>query len=165
MLAQIEQSLKEQNLNTNLLYAKDTGLQLDVLTVQLKPDFKGREQVLTLSFYPNSDTGKNTQYLQLFYESPVEFTEQSQVVYLMMLPYLNIKSAIGHYGFNFNNSTAYFKYTFITDEYDLRNTDKLLEVIELIHFTLGVYQPVFQMIETGATDVVAILAKIDEFYQ
>ena len=157
LLKDFSEYLKNSNYNTTLFEAEKTGIQLDVLNVEISKDYKNRQQFMSFTFYPTQEDTVKGKYLQIFTELQLEFNEKTQAIFILVLSYFNPKVVLGHFGFNFSNNSGYLKYTAIINQ----NTDfeSLKEIIEMINFTLDTFQPAFKMIESGITNIEEILKK------
>ncbi len=162
ILKQIQKTLNESEMQTVLLEAENSELPLDVLHTELSPDKKNRNQFLNFTLYPVKDTNISTRYLQLFSELPIQFSEQSKTIFVILLPFFNMKVALGHFGFNSTNSKAYFKYTFIVDELDVKNKERLTEIVGIINYTHTIYQTAFDLIENGSQEIEKIMQTFNQ---
>ena len=164
-LKEIQAALKAADYPTELLEAEKTQLPLNVLSTSIGTDYKERGIHFSFSFYPTDDSGVTGEYMQVFCELPNEFTDTAQSIYVLLIPYLNAKVALGHLGFDFVNKKTYLRYTMLFDAQDPKQLDKVKEIVGMLAYTVETLQAPLKLVEDGVDNLNTILAEYEKVGQ
>jgi len=86
------------------------GGPLDILSVALEADSQNREQQLTLAVYPLSEDLEGSTFIQFFTQYPFELSANCLTSIERILPTINNKLALGHFGISPCQTELHFKY-------------------------------------------------------
>lgn len=161
LLEHLLNHLETQNYTCFMLPKEQTGLPIDVLSIQLNNDYKQREQFLSLSFYPLKKQESNIRYLQLFVQLDMNLTDTSLLNTTFILPYINTQLPLGHFGLNMEELKIYFKFIHIFGNENKLDVKVIQDNIEMTQYILQSLGNIFRQIEEEAMD----FEKLLEYFQ
>jgi hypothetical protein len=108
-LSDLKETLEELEL-TATLYPQSDEIAMDILSVQLDTDEKGRENFITLTLYPLSEDLSGSTFLQIFSQFPYKVVPKGvKTLAHLFLPITN-KIPLGHFGLDDAQTSVIFKY-------------------------------------------------------
>jgi hypothetical protein len=150
---------------TAQLVEKSRQLPYHTLLVGLEPDAKGRPMQMALTFYPlGEDELENTLLLQYFIELPFEVDEKGLASVMELLPYINNKVVVGHFGVTDGQNKLHYRYVQALLLDKIITQEAVTDVIVLANYTPVLFGDVLEEIAEGKISVEQARAKVDAKY-
>ena len=108
-LKSIQLILKQLDYESTLL-KKSEDLPLEMLSVALDPDEKGRQQFLTIAIYPMDDELDDAKFIQFYLQSEFIVEKQNLQRVSMEIQSVNRQLPLGHFNLSADEDKLYFKY-------------------------------------------------------
>lgn len=152
----IAQKLQEDDIETRLLPIESTQLPLNILSVPTQHEQTGEMYHLMLSFYPiEEDQIEGNRYLQIFMQFETAIKEEAVPQLLMLLPEVNQKTPIGHFGYQYDEGKAYYRYVLMVGKHEPDLYTKIAELQGYLPFIFSLLTPSLQILQQGFADITA----------
>jgi hypothetical protein len=136
-----------------------------VLLVELDPDEMSRPRQMALTFYPVGEEDlENTMLLQYFLELPFELSPEGRERAAELLPYVNNKVVLGHFGLGDKENRVHYRYVQALRQDQVVSREAVVDVIVLLSYTPVLFQPVLEALAQGALSVREAREQIDAQY-
>jgi len=150
---------------TAQLIEKSQQLPYHTLLVGLEPDAKGRPLQMALTFYPlGEDELENTLLLQYFIELPFDLDEKGLARTIELLPYINNKVVVGHFGVTDGQRKLHYRYVQALPLDKIITAKAVTDVIVLANYTPVLFGDVLEEIAEGKISIGQAKAKVDAKY-
>jgi hypothetical protein len=147
------------------LIEKSDQIDYHTLLVELEPDSQGRPRQLALNFYPVDESQlEDTLLLQYFVALPIELPETALPDIRQLLPDINNKVVLGHFGLTAGQPQLHFRYVQALPADDVITREKVANILTLVTYTPLLFQDVLEQVALGALAPVDALAKIQAIY-
>lgn len=160
-LGYLEEIFKALGYRDVQLLEKSDDIPYHTLFVALEPDAKGRAKQMALTFYPVAEF-EDTLLLQYFIPLPFKAEPKQLPQLYTLLPELNSKLVLGHFGFSSGEGTLHLRYVQALNASDLLTQERVADVITLVTFSTVLFEGVLEDLVTGKLSVAQALAKLDE---
>ncbi|MFL7808418.1 MAG: hypothetical protein AB8I80_07295 [Anaerolineae bacterium] len=134
------------------LFERSEELSLPTLAVGLEPDAKGRGKNLALAFYPVAEF-EDTNFLQYYIELPFEVDQEGQERLLPLLPYVNQRLVIGHFGMTDGENKLHYRYVQALPSLDMITEDKVKDVIAIVEYSPVLFEGILEQTATGVVSL------------
>jgi hypothetical protein len=163
-LGQLEAIFTEMGFAAQLV-EKSQQLPFHTLLVDLEPDAKGRPMQMALTFYPlGEDELENTLLLQYFVELPFDLDEKGLARAVELLPYINNKAVVGHFGVTDGQNKLHYRYVQALPLYETVSQEAVADVIVLASYTPVLFADVLEELAEGKISLEQARAKVDAKY-
>lgn len=150
---------------TAQLVEKSRQLPYHTLLVGLEPDAKGRPMQMALTFYPlGEDELENTLLLQYFIELPFDVDEKGLARAIELLPYINNKVVVGHFGVTDGQDKLHYRYVQALPLDKIITAEAVTDVIVLANYTPVLFGDVLEELAEGKISIEQAKAKVDAKY-
>ncbi len=130
------------------LFERSDQVSLPTLAVGLEPDAKGRGKNLALAFYPVPEFD-DTNFLQYYIELPFEVDEGAQTRVLPLLPYINQRLVLGHFGITDGEQHLHYRYVQALPSLDVITEDEVKDVIAIVEYSPVLFEEILEQAATG----------------
>jgi hypothetical protein len=130
------------------LFERSAEISLPTLAVRLEPDAKGREKNLALAFYPVPEFDE-TNFLQYYIELPFKVDEEGQNRVLPLLPYVNQRLVLGHFGITEGEPHLHYRYVQALPSLDVITEDKVKDVIAIVEYSPVLFEEILERAAAG----------------
>lgn len=117
------------------LLAKSEQVPVDMLSLQLEEDAKGRPQFLTLAVYPLEDELDAASFLQFYFQYPFQVRAERRNQVMEALATTNQQLPLGHFNISNGENTLYFKYVLAVPRGQAIEASFLNDVLDMCLFT------------------------------
>jgi hypothetical protein len=130
------------------LFERSDEVSLPTLAVGLEPDAKGRGKNLALAFYPVPEF-EDTYFLQYYIELPFEVDAAGQERVVPLLPYVNQRLVIGHFGITDGEQSLHYRYVQALPSLDVITEDKVKDVIAIVEYSPLLFEEILEQTAAG----------------
>jgi hypothetical protein len=163
-LGQLEAIFTEMGYAAQLV-ERSPQIAYHTLLVGLEPDATGRPMQMALTFYPlGEDDLENTLLLQYFIELPFELDEKGLARAIDLLPHINNKAVVGHFGVTDGQNKLHYRYVQALPLDKIVTQEAVVDVIVLAEYTPVLFGDVLEEIAEGKISLEQARAKVDEKY-
>ncbi len=148
----LQRVLDEMGFPTQLLQ-KSAEMPYPALLVGLEPDAEGQPAQMACNFYPVDEELENTLLLQYFIQLPMELDDEGLARMRELLPDLNNRTVVGHFGLTADQNKVHYRYTQALPSDDIIDRDKVADVIMLVTSTPGFLGELLARVVKGQTSV------------
>jgi hypothetical protein len=134
------------------LFERSEEVSLPTLAVGLEPDAKGRGKNLALAFYPVAEF-EDTNFLQYYIELPFELDQEGQERVFPLLPYVNQRLVIGHFGITDGETKLHYRYVQALPSLDMITEDKVKDVIAIVEYSPVLFEEILEQTAAGAVSL------------
>jgi hypothetical protein len=134
------------------LFERSAEVSLPTLAVALEPDAKGRGKNLALAFYPVAEF-EDTNFLQYYIELPFEVDQEGQGRVLPLLPYINQRLVIGHFGITDGEPHFHYRYVQALPSLDMITEDEVKDVIAIVEYSPVLFEEILEQTAAGALSI------------
>jgi hypothetical protein len=164
-LGHLETIVSEMGYTAQLI-EKSPQMPYHTLLVGLEPDDKGRPLQMALTFYPlGEDELESTLLLQYFIELPFELDEKGLARAIELLPHVNNKAVVGHFGVTDGQNKLHYRYVQALPLDKIITADAVADVIVLVNYTPVLFGDVLEEMAEGKISIEQAKAKVDAKYE
>jgi hypothetical protein len=163
-LGQLEAIFTEMGYAAQLV-EKSPQIPYHTLLVGLEPDEKGRPLQMALTFYPlGEDDLESTLLLQYFIELPFDLDEKGLARAVELLPHINNKAVVGHFGVTDGQNKLHYRYVQALPLYETVSQDAVVDIVVLASYTPVLFGDVLEDLAEGKISLEQARAKVDAKY-
>jgi hypothetical protein len=130
------------------LFERSAEVSLPTLAVRLEPDAKGRRKNLALAFYPVPEFD-DTNFLQYYIELRFEVDDEAQTRVLPLLPYINQRLVLGHFGITDGEQNLHYRYVQALPSLDVITEDQVKDVIAIVEYSPVLFEEILEQAAAG----------------
>jgi hypothetical protein len=163
-LGYLEHVLNELGFPTQLV-EKSPQIPYHALIIGLDDDAQGRPRQLVTTFYPvGEETVEHALLLQYFTELPFAIKGSAMSDLIALLPYLNNKVVLGHFGVTEGKHTLHYRYVQTLPRDQSITREAVIDAVRLVSYTPALFEDVLEALVTGDLTVAQAHAQIDAIY-
>jgi hypothetical protein len=130
------------------LFERSNEVSLPTLAVGLEPDARGRGKTLAMAFDPVPEFD-DTNFLQYYIELPFEVDAAGQERVALLLPYINQRLVLGHFGITDGEQSLHFRYVQALPSLDVITEDKVKDVIAIVEYSPLLFEEILEQTAAG----------------
>ena len=147
------------------LVEKSPQIPYHALMIGLDEDSQGRSRQLVMTFYPvGEETVEHVLLLQYFTELPFAIRESAVPGLNALLPYLNNKVVLGHFGVTEGKHTIHYRYVQTLPRDKSITREAVIDAVRLVSYTPALFEDVLEALTAGELSVEQARAQIDAIY-
>ena len=135
------------------------------LLVEIEADSKRRSRQLAMNFYPLEDEEfSDTLFLQYFIGLPFEVKQSALPTVAQILPDVNNKVVLGHFGLTAGARQLHFRYVQPLPSDEVMSAEKVASVLLLVRYTPILFGDLLEEVASGAVTLDAARARVESTY-
>ncbi len=163
-LGYLEHVLNELGFPTQLV-EKSLQIPYHALIVGLDDDAQGRPRQLVTTFYPvGEETVEYVLLLQYFIELSFVIAESALSDVAALLPHLNNKVVLGHFGITEGQRTVHYRYVQTLPSERSITREAVVDAVRLVSYTPALFEEVLESLASGEISVAQALEQMDAIY-
>jgi hypothetical protein len=163
-LGYLEHILNDLGFPTQLV-EKSPQIPYHALIIGVDDDVEGRQRQLIATFYPlDEETVEHVLLLQYFTELPFAVKESAMPSLIALLPYLNNKVVLGHFGVTEGKQTIHYRYVQTLPKDKSVTRESVIDAVRLVSYTPLLFEEVLEALASGELSLAQARAQIDAIY-
>jgi hypothetical protein len=164
LLGTLEKILSALGYEGTQLLERSEALPLPSVLVPLAVDAKGRARFMTLMIYPAAEL-EHTVLLQYFAELPFAVADPNLTAVYLLLPSLNHRVVVGHFGLAGSGEKPYFRYVQALRADEPVTQEHVADVLTLFTATADMFQDILEDVASGKASPAQGSARADSLYE
>ena len=163
-LGYLENVLNQLGYPTQLV-EKSAQIPYHALIIGLETDAQEASRQLVTTFYPvGEETVEHVLLLQYFIELPFVVKESLMPRLIELLPYLNNKVVLGHFGITEGKNVLHYRYVQTLPREKSITRETVIDALTLVSYTPELFSEVLEALGAGELSVAQARAHIDAIY-
>lgn len=160
----LQDAIGELDLNSRII-ERSAQVPYHTLLVEIEPDAKRRARQLAMNFYPLEDEEfADTLFLQYFIGLPFEVKPSALATVAQVLPDVNNKMVLGHFGLTDGTRQLHFRYVQALPSDEVMSGEKIATVLLLVRYTPILFGDLLEEVASGTLSLEAARKKVESTY-